>query len=556
MKKIYFLLFAFLIFGQINSQVLNQNAGWPNLAWTVAGSYETGPTAFEADPRITPNFAFDDDDALGGHEDNIQVESPVIDLAPAFNALERSIKVSVMYGYNFLNADVLRFEYWDAATSTWIVWGGNLPENDNIITDNFCTIPKTLFTTPVLDISTFTPTQLSGFRYRIYYNDSLTGNAWNWGFCFDSPVITSVPLTSPDYADLQPPASVTIPAGGPSATIHGRVFEAGLTDVAPNIVGQAPGIQAWIGYSATDTNPNTWTNWIAATWNAGYVGNNDDYQADLGATLTPGTYYYATRYTLTNGPYVYGGLGGFWNATTNPSGVLTVSPISNDNCSGALPITPGGTFDDFPLNGSVLNATTSTVAIPVCPTIAPGGNSDVWYSVVIPASGSITIETKVPTANPIGDSVLVVFSGTCAGPLNPLGCNDDNPLGGLYSIVTLTGQAPLSVVYVGVWKYGTTAPNATTNAFRIAAYDASLATTNFDGSNFVAYPNPVKDILTISNAQNIDNVQVINLLGQEVLTKTMNSNEGQIDMSGLSQGAYLVRVTSENKVKTIKVIKE
>ena len=288
MKKIYFLLFAFLTAGHLNSQVLNQNASWPNPLWTVAGSYATGANAFEADPRTTANFAFDDDDAAAGHEDNIQVESPIVNLTPAFNAMERSIRVNVMYGYNFLNNDVLRFEYWNADTSTWIVWGGNLPENNDVITDNFCTITKTLFTTPNLDISLFTPTQLSGFKYRIYYNDSLTGNAWNWGFCFDSPVISSVPLTLPDYANLQFPFTATTPYGGPNVTIYGQVYEAGLTDVAPNVVGQAPGIQAWVGYSTTDTNPNTWTNWIAATWNAGNVSNNDEYQADLGATLLPG----------------------------------------------------------------------------------------------------------------------------------------------------------------------------------------------------------------------------------------------------------------------------
>jgi hypothetical protein len=48
----------------------------------------------------------------------------------------------------------------------------------------------------------------------------------------------------------------------------------------------------------------------------------------------------------------------------------------------------------------------------------------------------------------------------------------------------------------------------------------------------------------------------MNLLGQEVITKSINSNQSQIDMSNLPQGTYLVKVTSENQVKTIKVIKE
>ena len=553
MKKNYFLLFTLLIFGQINSQVLNQNANWPNPAWTITGTYNSNPLAFESNPTITSSFAYDDDDAGSASNDDIAAESPVINLTPAFNALEKSIRVNVQYAYNFLGNDVLRFEYWNADTSTWIDWGGNLPENNDLVSDNYCAVPKTLYTTPVMDISLFTPTQLSGFKYRIYWNDNLTGGGWNWGFCFDSPVISSVPLTLPDYANLQFPATAITSVGGTDVTIYAQVYEAGLTDVAPNIIGQAPGIQAWIGYSSTNTNPNTWTNWIPATWNAGHVSNNDEYQIGLGSTLAPGTYYYASRFSLTTGPYVYGGLANFWNATTAISGVLTVNPIPNDNCSGAIPLTAGGVFADYPLNGSVLYSTTSSVVIPICPTFAPAGNSDVWYSVAIPASGSLTIETQASTTNPIGDTVLVAFSGTCT-TLAPLTCNDDTT--GLYSTITLTGQTPLSVVYVGVWKYGTTAPNATTNGFRISAYDASLSNSTFENNNFIAYPNPVKDILNISFSQNIEKVQVINLLGQEVLTKAMNTNEGQIDMSGLTQGAYLVRVTSNNQVKTIKVIKE
>jgi hypothetical protein len=40
------------------------------------------------------------------------------------------------------------------------------------------------------------------------------------------------------------------------------------------------------------------------------------------------------------------------------------------------------------------------------------------------------------------------------------------------------------------------------------------------------------------------------------MVKTMNESQGQIDMSHLSTGTYLVKVTSEGQVRTIKVIKE
>lgn len=63
-------------------------------------------------------------------------------------------------------------------------------------------------------------------------------------------------------------------------------------------------------------------------------------------------------------------------------------------------------------------------------------------------------------------------------------------------------------------------------------------------------------MLNLSFTQNISEVTVYNLLGQQVLFTKMNSNKGQVDMSNLSSGSYLVKVNTENAAKTIKVIKQ
>jgi len=89
----------------------------------------------------------------------------------------------------------------------------------------------------------------------------------------------------------------------------------------------------------------------------------------------------------------------------------------------------------------------------------------------------------------------------------------------------------------------------------IAVYNA-LGNDNFDASSFKFYPNPVKDMLNLSYIQNITNVAVYNLLGQKVVENTLNANATQVDMSNLSSGSYLVKVTADNQTKTIKIIKE
>jgi hypothetical protein len=77
-----------------------------------------------------------------------------------------------------------------------------------------------------------------------------------------------------------------------------------------------------------------------------------------------------------------------------------------------------------------------------------------------------------------------------------------------------------------------------------------------ENENFRAYPNPVQNVLNLSYNKSISNVKVFNLLGQEVMTNAINANQSQINMSHLASGTYLVKVTADSQVKTIKVVKE
>lgn len=367
-----------------------------------------------------------------------------------------------------------------------------------------------------------------------------------------------VSTDEPDYVALQWPPSMTITAGG-SGDVYGQVYEPGLTDVAPNIDGQAPGISAWVGISPIGDNsdPATWTTWVPATWNAAHISNNDEYQAAIGATLAPGTYYYATRFSLNNGPYVYGGInasnqGNEWDGVSYLSGVLTVNGIANDECSGAIALTPGGVFATNSITTTNVGASTAAGITPSC---QASFAADVWYSVEVPASGNITIETQ-STGSGYTDSVVAAFTGNC-GTLTEIGCDDDGGPAGpnnFMSILSLTGQTPGSTIYIGVWRFSLGA--GVNGSFLISAYDGSLSNQTFTNSSLMASPNPVKDILNLSYTQNITKVQVVNLLGQEVITKSMNATQSEIDMSHLPNGTYLVRVTADDQVKTIKVIKE
>lgn len=83
-----------------------------------------------------------------------------------------------------------------------------------------------------------------------------------------------------------------------------------------------------------------------------------------------------------------------------------------------------------------------------------------------------------------------------------------------------------------------------------------LANNIFVLSKVIVYPNPIKNVLNLSFDKEISNVSIFNLFGQEVLTKSINASEGTIDTSHFASGTYIVKVTSNSEISTLKIIKE
>ena len=86
--------------------------------------------------------------------------------------------------------------------------------------------------------------------------------------------------------------------------------------------------------------------------------------------------------------------------------------------------------------------------------------------------------------------------------------------------------------------------------------DASLSTTDFNQESlFTYYPNPVNGILTLNAQQNITDVSVYSMLGQQVIQVSPNTVSKALDMSKLQTGAYFVKVTIGEATETIRIIK-
>lgn len=71
------------------------------------------------------------------------------------------------------------------------------------------------------------------------------------------------------------------------------------------------------------------------------------------------------------------------------------------------------------------------------------------------------------------------------------------------------------------------------------------------------YPNPVQNILHISSAEDIINIEILAVSGQVVLAKKMNGKRTELDVSKLSPGMYIVKIQNKNlKIETIKILKK
>jgi uncharacterized delta-60 repeat protein len=86
--------------------------------------------------------------------------------------------------------------------------------------------------------------------------------------------------------------------------------------------------------------------------------------------------------------------------------------------------------------------------------------------------------------------------------------------------------------------------------------ETSLSTADFSKNNISLYPNPVKEILNISLSEStrIKSYEIYDFLGKKIVSK--NTTENYINVSNLSNGIYILKVTSSEGIMTNKFIKE
>ena len=86
-----------------------------------------------------------------------------------------------------------------------------------------------------------------------------------------------------------------------------------------------------------------------------------------------------------------------------------------------------------------------------------------------------------------------------------------------------------------------------------------LGVNAFASDSFEYYPNPTSDLITFNlknTSTNIENIEVMDVLGKTLLTKTNHYSTAAIDLSSLSKGMYLAKVKAAGQEKIVKIMKK
>ncbi|WP_111682989.1 T9SS type A sorting domain-containing protein [Winogradskyella tangerina] len=239
----------------------------------------------------------------------------------------------------------------------------------------------------------------------------------------------------------------------------------------------------------------------------------------------------------------------------------TVTSPTNDDCSDAITLTPGATFNDNPATSDNIAATGSgELPDPSCGNYLPNSphnyGGDQWYSVTVPADGILTIETEGVTPTTYDDTAIAVYTGSC-GSLTHVMCNDDIDPGyyitnSRLEIVNSDGLAN-QLIYIRVWNdFGNNLID-----FRISAYSATLDLKKETITPKIKYyPNPVKDVWTLNTTDIIERISIYNIVGEKVVSYEPQRKNYQADMSELNSGVYFASVKLGDNTETFKIIKQ
>ncbi|WP_291135119.1 family 16 glycosylhydrolase [Flavobacterium sp. UBA7663] len=242
--------------------------------------------------------------------------------------------------------------------------------------------------------------------------------------------------------------------------------------------------------------------------------------------------------------------GSLTNTSAGTSGIQKsliisgLSPNTNYTFSVAASDVTG---NDAANNSIVLNATTlGVIGCSGTDTVAQQGSFSMGYNYAFETIGT---DVKITFELLDTDRVGVVAYLWKQAPFTETPMSN---VSGRIFTHTLTGQTMGATINYAVKFAYANGLSVTHYISYVVGSNCSLDQESFDAFTEFNFSNPAHNYISITSGSSIDKVEIYNLIGNKVLSTTLNTNE--IEVSNFSNGMYLLVVYSGSKRGIKKVI--
>ena len=179
-----------------------------------------------------------------------------------------------------------------------------------------------------------------------------------------------------------------------------------------------------------------------------------------------------------------------------------------------------------------------------------------------PATVTFYVENYLNASSSPGSYVLTVGNGQDSASQTTTIATVPSVTNTTFVLKTYTfTPTTAGVYYFGILNNSPAVTAAETQALLIDNFTVTqvLANNQILDSKFSTYPNPAKNVVNITNTTDasISAIEMTDLNGRVVKSiKLSEVSEAQVNISDLSQGVYMMKITTSQGIATKKVIKE
>jgi hypothetical protein len=83
----------------------------------------------------------------------------------------------------------------------------------------------------------------------------------------------------------------------------------------------------------------------------------------------------------------------------------------------------------------------------------------------------------------------------------------------------------------------------------------NLGDNDFSQNEISVYPNPTNGLLNINSTSVIENIEIFDMLGRQLINKSINQTDVELDLSTFQSGVYFIKIESNGSSETRKIIK-